>query len=98
MSILNENDSKSLNKDRKNDAEIQDENSGFIQIDKKVEIVDSFERFVITKIVKKDRYIDAEIQDTDMQTVRICSGWKRKKFCRWVIFLLVTNPLSSNEI
>ena len=98
MSILNENDSKSLNKDRKNGAEIQDENSGFIQIEKKVERVDSFERFVISKIVKKDRYIDAEIQDTDMQTVRICSGWKRKKFCRWVIFLLVTNPLSSNEI
>ena len=52
MSILNENDSKSLKKDRKNGAEIQDENSGFIQIEKKVERVESFERFVISKIVK----------------------------------------------
>ena len=52
MSILNENDSKSLNKDRKNGAEIQDENSGFIQIEKKDERVESFERFVISKIVK----------------------------------------------
>ena len=52
MSILNEKDSKLLNKERKNGAEIQDENSGFIQIDKKVERVDSFERFMISKIVK----------------------------------------------
>ena len=54
-------------------AEIQDENYGFIQIDKEVERVDSFERFMLPKLLNKVRYIDAEIQETDMQTVWISS-------------------------